>query len=179
MFFGTCHTGTSSVCRTALMSCISRRMCARVCLLPCSTCQKRQIKDGPKARADLLSMGIREELHANRPNNDDDDDDDDDEPPEDTESRRKGKKAKKQSEHYCPPACFTLSQKEIHQLINCLLGIKLPYGFAGKISRYLDSAKQRFSGMKSHDCHVLMTQLLPVAMRGIMDDHVRETLFGQ
>src|SRR4051812_35221304 len=32
--------------------------------------------------------------------------------------------------------------------------------------------------MKSHDCHVLMTQLLPVAMRGIMDDHVRETLFG-
>src|ERR1041385_7559753 len=23
------------------MSCISRRMCARVCLLPCSTCQKR------------------------------------------------------------------------------------------------------------------------------------------
>src|SRR4051812_23162968 len=135
-------------------------------------------KDGPKGRADLLSMDIREELHANRPNNDDDDDDDDDEPPEDTESHRKGKKAKKQSEHYCPPACFTLSQKEIHQLINCLLGIKLPYGFAGKISRYLDSAKQRFSGTKSHDCHVLMTQLLPVAMRGIMDDHVRETLFG-
>ena len=32
--------------------------------------------------------------------------------------------------------------------------------------------------MKSHDCHVLMTQLLPFAMRGIMDDHVCETLFG-
>src|SRR3954471_15073390 len=32
--------------------------------------------------------------------------------------------------------------------------------------------------MKSHDCHVLMTQILPVAMRGLMDDHVRETLFG-
>ena len=120
----------------------------------------------------MLSMGIRVELHANRPN-----DDDDDEPPEDTESRRKGKKAKK-SEYYCPPACFTLSQKEIQQFINCLLGLKLPYGYAGKISRYLDSAKQKFSGMKSHDCHVLMTQLLPVAMRGIMDDHIRETLFG-
>ena len=52
-------------------------------------------KDGPKEREDLLSMGIREELHANRPN------DDDDEPPEDTESRRKGKKAK-MSEYYCP-----------------------------------------------------------------------------
>ncbi|KAK1612707.1 hypothetical protein QYE76_036380 [Lolium multiflorum] len=32
--------------------------------------------------------------------------------------------------------------------------------------------------MKSHDCHVLMTQILPVAIRGIMDAHVRETLFG-
>ena len=35
-----------------------------------------------------------------------------------------------------------------------------------------------FSGMKSHDYHVLMTQILPVAMRGVMDEHVRETLFG-
>jgi hypothetical protein len=32
--------------------------------------------------------------------------------------------------------------------------------------------------MKSHDCHVLMTQILPVALRGIMDKHVCETLFG-
>ena len=32
--------------------------------------------------------------------------------------------------------------------------------------------------MKSHGCHVLMTQILPVAIRGIMDDHVRDTLFG-
>jgi len=134
-------------------------------------------KDGPKARADLQSMGIREELHAKRPNDDDDDDDDDDDEAKDTESRRKGKKAKK-IEYDCPPACFTLSQKEIEQFFACLVGVKLPYGYAGKISRYLDSAKQKFSGMKSHDCHVLMTQILPVAIRGIMDVHVRETLFG-
>ncbi|KAK1678856.1 hypothetical protein QYE76_039704 [Lolium multiflorum] len=60
-------------------------------------------KDGPKARYDLLSIGIREELHAGRPNDDDDDDDDnDDDEAEDTQSRRKGKKAKK-IEYYCPP----------------------------------------------------------------------------
>jgi hypothetical protein len=57
-------------------------------------------KDGPKARYDLLSIGIREELHAGRPNDDDDDDDDDE--AEDTQSRRKGKNAKK-IEYYCPP----------------------------------------------------------------------------
>src|ERR1044071_7094294 len=32
--------------------------------------------------------------------------------------------------------------------------------------------------MKSHDCHVMMTQKLPVALRGIMDKHVRDTLTG-
>ena len=59
-------------------------------------------KDGPKAREDLKSMGIRQELHAN------DDDDDDDEAKQDTETRHKGKKAKKTGNDY-PPACFTLS----------------------------------------------------------------------
>ena len=102
-------------------------------------------KDGPKARADLKSMGIREELHAN-----DDDDDDDDDEAKDTESHRKGKKAKKIGNDF-PPACFTLSQEEIEQFFTCLVGVKLPYGYAGKISRYLDSVKQKFSAMKSHD----------------------------
>ena len=39
-------------------------------------------------------------------------------------------------------------------------------------------SKKRFTGMKSHDCHVMMTQILPVAIRGIMDEQVCETLFG-
>ena len=32
--------------------------------------------------------------------------------------------------------------------------------------------------MKFHDCHVMMTQILPIALRGIMDKHVRDTLIG-
>ena len=66
-------------------------------------------KDGPKARVDLKSMGIREELHAN--------DDDDDEAKQDTEIRGKGKKAKKTGNEY-PPACLTLSQEEIEQFFH-------------------------------------------------------------
>ena len=128
-------------------------------------------KDGPKARSDLIRMNIREELHVRCP--DDDDDYNDDE----LEVHHKGKKVKK-NEFYCPPACLTLSKKEIEQFFKCLLGVKFPSGYAGKISRYLDEAKHRFSGMKSHDCHVLMMQVLPVAIRGIMDEHVHETLFG-
>ena len=61
-------------------------------------------------------------------------------------------------------------------MFKCLAGIKVSSGYYGKISRYLDTKKKRFSGMKSHDGHVMMTQLLPVALRGIMVTHVRETL---
>ena len=32
--------------------------------------------------------------------------------------------------------------------------------------------------MKSHDCHMMMARILPVAIRGIMDEHVCETRFG-
>ena len=64
-------------------------------------------KDGPKARAYLKSMGIRQELHANYV-----DDHDNDEAKQDTESGRKGKKAKKIGNDY-PPACFTVGQEQI------------------------------------------------------------------
>ena len=31
-------------------------------------------------------------------------------------------------------------------------------------------------GLKSHDCHILMQQLLPVAIRGILPKNVRQTI---
>ena len=85
---------------------------------------------------------------------------------------------KVKEEYYCPPSCFPLSPAEIDQFFKCLTGVKVSSGYCGKISRYLDTDKKRFSGMKSHDCHVMMMQILPVALRGIMDKHVRDTLIG-
>ena len=34
-------------------------------------------------------------------------------------------------------------------------------------------AERKFQNLKSHDCHVLMTQLLPVALRGLLPENVR------
>jgi hypothetical protein len=70
-----------------------------------------------------------------------------------------------------PAACFTLSEKDLEQFFKCILGVKVFHGYSRNIGRYLDEAKKRVSGMTSHDCHVLMTQILPVAIRGIMDEH--------
>ena len=84
-----------------------------------------------------------------------------------TETEDRGKKVNKKEEQYCPPSCFTLDPKEVDQLFKCLARIKVSSGYCGKISRYQDTKKKRFSGMKSHDYHVMMTQLLPVALRGL------------
>jgi hypothetical protein len=135
-------------------------------------CNSEKSKDGPKARYDLKHFGIRKDLQA--PDTDDDDDDDDDQ----TEGTQRLRKRAKKNAVLLPAACFTTSPEELEQFFRCLLGVKVPHGYSGNISRYLDVAKKRFTGMKSHDCHVLMTQILPVAIRGIMDEHVRDTLFG-
>jgi hypothetical protein len=112
-------------------------------------------KDGPKARNDLMALNIRKELHL---------------PP--AEEISKGKSCS------LAPSYFTLSPNELDQMFKCLLGVRFPLGYAGLIRRYLDPNKKIFSGMKSHDCHIMMTQILPVAIRGIMEPHVRQTLTG-
>ena len=127
-------------------------------------------KDGTKARYDLKWLGVRADLHG--PNSDDDDDDDANQ----TEGTQGRRKRVKKNTVVLPATCFTMSPEDLEQFYMCLLGVKFPHGYAGQIRRYLDRTKKRFSGMKSHDCHVLLTQTLPVAIRGIMDEHVRDTL---
>ena len=101
-----------------------------------------------------------------------------DQPEEEGETDGPKRTRVKEQDWVCSPSCFTLSLDELDQMFRCLLGVKVPLGYSGLISRYLDPNKKIFSGMKSHDCHVMMTQILPVAIRGIMDPHVRETLTG-
>ena len=128
-------------------------------------------KDGPKARRDLEDLKIMVDLHMPPRKMSD-------EMETEMEAAEKGKKVNKKEENYCPPSCFTLSPKEIDQFFKCLTEIKVCSGYCGKISKFLDTKKKRFSGMKSHDYHVMMTQILPVALRGIMDKHVRDMLIG-
>ena len=122
-------------------------------------CNSAKGKDGAKARYDLKYLGIREELQA--PSSSDEADDDDDDQTEGNQGRRK---RIKKNTVVLPATCFTMSPEELEQFYRCLLGVKFPNGYAGQISRYLDETKKRFSGMKSHDCHVLLTQILPVAI---------------
>jgi hypothetical protein len=91
-------------------------------------------KDGPKARNDQMAQNIRKELHLL--------------PAEEISKSKSSSLA---------PSCFTLSPSELDQMFKCLRGVRFPLGYAGLISRYLDPNKKNFSGMNSHDCHVMMT----------------------
>ena len=109
---------------------------------------KGKTKDGLNARLDLVDMGIREKLA-----------------PVDVGSRK-----------FLPPACHTLSRKEKRSFCECLRGIKVPQGYSSNIRSLVSMEDFKLIGLKSHDCHVLMQQLLPVAIRGILPKNVRDAL---
>jgi hypothetical protein len=58
-------------------------------------------------------------------------------------------------------------------MFNCLSSINVPSGFSSNINGIINMPEKKFLNLKSHDCHVLMTQLLLVALRGILPKNVR------
>lgn len=106
-------------------------------------------KDGVNARLDLIAMGIREQLAP---------------------QQELGKRT------YLPPSCHTLSKIEKISFCVCLRGIKVPQGYSSNIKRLVSMKDLKLIGLKSHDCHVLMQQLLPVAIRGILPKEVRRSI---
>nr|AAX95159.1 transposon protein, putative, CACTA, En/Spm sub-class [Oryza sativa Japonica Group]AAX96751.1 transposon protein, putative, CACTA, En/Spm sub-class [Oryza sativa Japonica Group]ABA92366.1 transposon protein, putative, CACTA, En/Spm sub-class [Oryza sativa Japonica Group] len=83
---------------------------------------------------------------------------------------------KEKGSHYLSPASYTLSKAEKESMFECLESIKVPSGYSTNIKRIISTKEKKFTNLKSHDCHVLMTQLLPVVIRGILSDNVRATI---
>ncbi|XP_045791642.1 uncharacterized protein LOC123886360 [Trifolium pratense] len=109
---------------------------------------KGKTKDGAHARLDMDLMGIRQELLPQKIND----------------------------KTYLPPACHTLSKDEKTSFCKCLQSIKVPHGYSSNVKSLVSMKDLKLIGLKSHDCHVLMQQLLPVAIRGILPDNVRKAI---
>ncbi|KAL8147930.1 hypothetical protein AgCh_005309 [Apium graveolens] len=100
-------------------------------------------KDGMKARLDLQELGVRAKLAP----------------------QQSGKRA------YLPPACYTLSRKEKISFCECLSSVKVPSRYSSNPKNLVSMKDLKLLGLKSHDCHVLMQHLLPVAIQGILPRH--------
>ncbi|GJT39211.1 putative ribonuclease H-like domain-containing protein [Tanacetum coccineum] len=77
---------------------------------------------------------------------------------------------------YLPPACYTMSKAEKTKFCQCLSEIKVPSRYSANIKTLVSMQDLKLFGMKSHDCHVLMTQMIPIAIRGILPDRIRHTI---
>jgi hypothetical protein len=100
---------------------------------------KDKSKDNLQARQDLQEMGLRPKLH---PYIGDD------------------------GRTYLPPAPHTMSTEDKIAFLQVLQDVKVPDGYASNISRCVKMDDRTLSGLKSHDNHVIMQQLLPIALRG-------------
>ncbi|XP_042964558.1 uncharacterized protein LOC122298763 [Carya illinoinensis] len=97
---------------------------------------------------DLANLRIRKELHLQH----------------DGESERMGL------------GCYMLNLNERRAFCAWLCKVKFPDGFASNIGRCVNASEGKISGMKSHDCHVFMQQLLPVVIGKFLRADVRQAL---
>ena len=63
-----------------------------------------------------------------------------------------------------------MSKVEMQTFCQVLKSIKLPEGYSANISNYVQVQERKILGLKTHDYHVLLHQLLPVALRSTMQN---------
>ncbi|CAL9005052.1 unnamed protein product, partial [Prunus brigantina] len=102
-------------------------------------------KDGIAARLDLLNMGVKTDLQ-----------------PDYGERRTR-----------LPPGPWNLSRAEKREVCNSFYGMKVPESYSSNIKNLVSLQDSRLLGLKSHDCHTLMQQLLPVAIRSVLEKPAR------
>ena len=85
-----------------------------------------------------------------------------------------------ENEKAFPVAATTMSRKEKKELCQFLFSVKFLSRYSSNFARLVSMKKLKlnFAMMKSHDCHVLMMSVLPVAIRNVLPVKVRETVMS-
>ncbi|WJX83272.1 hypothetical protein P8452_65944 [Trifolium repens] len=66
-----------------------------------------------------------------------------------------------------PRANYTLSADEAKSVCRWVKELKMPDGYSSNLARCADVDHGRMRGMKSHDCHVFLQSLLPIAFSSL------------
>jgi hypothetical protein len=69
-------------------------------------------------------------------------------------------------------APFCLSREQKIAVLRWLKALKFPDMYAANIRRGVNLSDLRINGMKSHDYHIFMERLLPIALRGFIDNTI-------
>ncbi|KAL6582754.1 hypothetical protein OROMI_004832 [Orobanche minor] len=71
---------------------------------------------------------------------------------------------------YLPLGAHTLSKDEKRVLLQTLHSVKVPEGYSPNIKILVSLTDLKLKGLKSHDCHVIMENLVPIAIRSILPE---------
>jgi len=103
-------------------------------------------RDNLKARQDLVAMNIRDDLH-----------------PIDVGNGR----------YELPPASYNLTLAEKRGVCESLRGIRVPSRYSSNIKKLVSVKELSFTGYNCHDCHVMLTVFLAIAIRAIKPVYVK------
>ena len=101
-------------------------------------------KDNLNSRLDLQALGIRSDLHP----------------------------IKVEDQFYLPPAPYSMSHDERKLFCQVLKGVKFPEGYASDIRHNVHVNERKIIGLKSHESHIILQHLLPLALRKILPEIV-------
>ncbi|KAK9104772.1 hypothetical protein Scep_021616 [Stephania cephalantha] len=68
--------------------------------------------------------------------------------------------------------CYALDTSKKQKLCEWVEKLRFPDGYASNLGRCVDPKKLRMFGMKSHDCHIFMQRLIPIAFRELLPNPV-------
>ncbi|XP_010518611.1 PREDICTED: uncharacterized protein LOC104793884 [Camelina sativa] len=79
----------------------------------------------------------------------------------------------------CPVPSFRLDTRMKEAFFHWIThNIKFPDEYASNLRNCVDMAEGKFTGMKSHDCHVVMQRLLPFAFEHLLPSNVHQAIAG-
>ena len=98
-------------------------------------------------RKDLENIGARPELHLVRQGDSD--------------------------SYLMPHAPYVLRAEERTRVLEVIKNVQTPKGHCGNFDKLVNLEKKKLQFMKTHDYHVLLQEILPVAIRGSLDEGPR------
>ncbi|GKA23850.1 hypothetical protein Tco_0709883 [Tanacetum coccineum] len=106
-------------------------------------------KDTAKARQDLQMLGIRSGLWLSQTKN--------------------GKCLK-------PQAAYSFTPENRKKFCQYIKGVKLPDGFGSCFKHKVTDNDTNITGLKSHDCHIMMQRLLPYGLQNYLPDKIAKPI---
>jgi hypothetical protein len=103
-------------------------------------------KDGLKARKDMVQLNMMPQLHPVPEAN---------------------------GKYTLPAACFNLTPDEKRAICTFLRGIKVSTGFSANVKKLVSMKDLSITHCKAHDCHVMLTVFLPIAIRAIKPEFLK------